>query len=274
MSSPTPAAPNEAASSRGWIDLVLICLGGLLMVAGWLVAGVAAAGFGLVMPAVRWFGMRGRPVARALALVPAEVALAHREVTVAAGLVGHAEGVAAVQVVDDLVLEAAAIFAGRPVRGGAQRRYVASRAETMAALASDLHERAEALTAARAEVAGESCTVLLPADSNPDPDTWATVLLVLFAPAFVAWEIAAGLARLLWVLCDGIALRVRTLGRLAVRATGSVRTTVIRTARRWTDVRQRVKASCQEARHRFIAAKVQVRIRLRLARRGLHRRVS
>ena len=195
MSSPTPAAPNEAASSRGWIDLVLICLGGLLMVAGWFVAGAAAAGFGLVMPAVRWFGMRGRPVAGALALVPAEVA-------------------------------------------------------------------------------GESCTVLLPADSNPDPDTWATVLLVLFAPAFVAWEIAAGLARLLWVLCDGIALRARTLGRLAVRATGSVRTTVIRTARRWTDVRQRVKASCQEARHRFIAAKVQVRIRLRLARRGLHRRVS
>ena len=56
MSSPTPAAPNEADTSRGWIDLVLICLGGLLMVAGWFVAGAAAAGFGLVMPAVRWFG--------------------------------------------------------------------------------------------------------------------------------------------------------------------------------------------------------------------------
>jgi hypothetical protein len=256
MSSPS------STTTHVWIDLVLIGAGGALAHAGWPVAGALVAGFGVMVPAVRWFGGRGRSVDRAIRLVPPELASAHQEVVAAATLADPA----AVDAADDLVLEAAAIFAGRPVRGGAQRRYVQSRAETLAGMAAELTERAEALSAAHAELAPYSVDVYPPASA--DRDTFAMVLLVVFAPAFVVWEVLAGVVTLSWALADGVMLRGRTLGRLTVRGATTLVGTVSRTVRRWSELRQRVKASWQEARHRFVAAKLRLRLRLRLARRA------
>jgi hypothetical protein len=103
---------------------------------------------------------------------------------------------------------------------------------------------------------------LPPAEAQPDraetgaPGGWLVgALLVLLAPAFLAWELVTGTARALVALVDGLALRVRTAGRALLWALRAGAALLARTLRRWADLRGRVVAAAAEARGRFLAAR-------------------
>jgi hypothetical protein len=89
------------------------------------------------------------------------------------------------------------------------------------------------------------------------------VMLVLLAPFFLAWELVTGAVRAVVALADGVALRLRTAARALVWAVRAAFALVGRTVRRWAELRRRVVAAAAEARGRFLAARLRVRLAVR-----------
>ena len=273
------AEDRLGAGRRLWIDALLVAGGGACVAAGWPAAGVPLVVTGLVLPGVRRLGARaGARDGRLHRLVPPELASAHRAVVAAARLPGvDAAGV--VEAADDLLLESAALLAGRPPRGAAQRRFVAARVRVMEETAAALEERHGAWTAARAEVDGLATPGLGDAteaaappevvEARSRPGLLVGVLVVLLMPAFVAWDLVRGTGRAAVALADGVALRLRTAGVLAVRGICAAGRGVLRAGAAWWALRRHLVVAAGEARHRVVAARLRVQLHLRRARRGL-----
>ena len=253
-----------------WIDALLVAAGTGLAVTGSPLAGAPLVALGLVLPGLRVVTGRGASGRNPARLVPPELAGAHAELRGAAALAGIPDQAAAPAAGDRAVLEVAAVLAGRPPRGAAQRRLVAVRVRALHDTAAGLRSHHESWREATAEV-----DALAPAGpaaptshgpSGPRQDgggPLVTVLLVVLAPAFLAWELATGGVRAAGALADGVALRARTAGRAAVWAGRGTATLAARTARRWVSLRHRVAAAAAEARARFLAARLRARLRLR-----------
>jgi hypothetical protein len=259
---------------RWWIDVLLVAVGGAAFAAGSPVGAAALVAIGLAVPLVHVIGVRGRTVDRAFRFAPTELAQRHERVRRAAARLGQdaTAARAAVDRADDVVLEAAAIFGGRPVRGATHRRYVQQRCALLDHLTVELTDRAKALAAATAEVDELDPLPTTGTDrdlaSSPSPsssDPLATALLVLLGPLFVAWELGATFVRGAIALVDGIALRLRTIARLSARAFVAVCRSVLVAARRWRDARDRLAVSWREARRQFAVARFRVRLRLHRA---------
>jgi hypothetical protein len=86
---------------------------------------------------------------------------------------------------------------------------------------------------------------------------------VVLAPAFLAWELVTGVVRAVVALADGVALRARTAGRALLWAARAGAVLVVRSVRRWAELRRLVVAAAAEARGRFLAARLRARLRLR-----------
>jgi hypothetical protein len=229
-----------------WIDLLLVLVGTGLA-AAFRQPGLAApfVVLGLVFPAVRSVGVGSRRVDAVAHHAPEEVRAAHRRVVLVAEVVGDRR---AIEAAEDVLLEAAALFAGRTPRRGVQRRYVRQQVEALAALASDL----EAVVEARSELdALDPDAALLPERCR---DVLATVLLWVLGPFFVAWEVGAAAVRLTIAFVDGVLLRLRIVLALGWRLLRGV-----------DDAWRRFRASWAEARARFVGARLRIRLRLRRA---------
>jgi hypothetical protein len=252
-----------------WIDALLVAAGVALAVAVDPVAGVPVVALGLVMPALR-VSARRRTGGRGLAhLVPPEVAAAHADLRSAAGLDGVPDGRAVLAEADDGLLEVAAVLAGRPPRGAAQERLVRTRVAAWTAAAADLRDHHRSWCEAVAEV---DALAPGPADAPGGDDATSPrsadgvlvgVLLVVLAPAFLGWELVTGAVRAVIALADGVALRLRTAGRALVWALGAAVALVGRTLRRWAELRRQVVDAAAEARRRFLAARLRVRLAVR-----------
>jgi len=85
--------------------------------------------------------------------------------------------------------EVAAVLAGRPPRAASQRRFVDVRLQAMNDAASELEERHQAWSAARAEVDAIAAGILLPEPSLPTRDgVLVRMLVVVLFPGFAAWD--------------------------------------------------------------------------------------
>ena len=261
-----------AVGRRQWVDVLLVVAGVSLTVAGWPIAGLPLILIGLLMPARSWFVNRhasGRSVAR---LVPPELAAAHAAVIDAASLPGVVGAQSTLAAADESLLEVAAVLAGDPPRGGAQRRFVAARVRVLDDAAHTLRERHDAWVAACAEVESLSGIALPePPEEEATDHALVGVLVVALAPAFLFWEVVVGAGRGVIHLADGLVLRVRTAARLLVHAGRAVASLAAAVVRSWADWRRRVLAAMRAARHRFVAARVRLRLRWRQARRGVRR---
>ena len=263
---------NEFVVRRGvWIDVLLVAAGLWCAPTGWPALGAALIALGLVLPAVRWFGARRGSAQRVRHLVPTALMDSHAAVLIAAALPGVADPHTVIETADDVVLEVAAVLAGRPPRGATQRRFVESRVRMMKATTAELRERHHAWTEARAEVDSIASGVTLPAIAPQTRDgLLVRFLVVTLFPLFAAWDLVQLTARGAIGLCDGVALRLRTIARIASRAALTVAATLRDLSRRWTEVRTTIVRAVGETRHRFVATRVRVRIRLRQARRRLN----
>jgi hypothetical protein len=257
---------------RRWIDVLLVGAGGFCAFNGWPAPAVALVGLGAVMPALHWRAARreGDALDR---LVTPDVVAAHRDVLAAAALPGVPDAGDALDLADEALLEVAALLAGRPPRGGAQRRFVAARVDAMASAAAALRDRHHAWTAARAEVDAiapsaldESRTDGAPVQSEASGPL-VGLLVVVLLPAFVLWDAVCGSGRALVALVDGFALRLRTAGALALRLVAGAGSLVVRGYHAWHDIRVHVMAAAKEARHHVVAARLRLRLQLRRARR-------
>jgi hypothetical protein len=248
-----------------WIDALLVAGGTGAAIAGWAEIGVPVAILGVILPLLSWTARRSGRGQNLYRLVPAELVAAHRDLLAAAALPGVTDGPGALRAADDGLLEVAGLLGGRSPRGGAQRRFVAAHVAAMTDAALDLRERHSAWTAARAEV-----NAISPADITTEPAPGGVLVglfvIVLF-PLFLLWDVVRGAGRGIVSLLDGVALRLRTAGRLAVRAGAAVVGFTVRSFRAWEIARDRVIDSAREARHRVVAARVRLRLRLRRARR-------
>lgn len=254
-------------SSIRSIDFLLLVGGVVLAAAGWPEAGGPVGALGLVMPALAWRAKRRGRGSALYALVPREVAVAHRGVLTAASLPGVVDGDDLVAEAGDLLLEVAALLSGRQPLGGAQRRFVKSRAAAMNSAAADLRERHQAWTEAQVEV--EAIGSPLPPAATEETAGGPLVgafVLVLF-PLFLVWDVVRAGARAIVAVGDGILVRVRTIGRLGVQAVVSMGDAVVGAFRTWASLRDRVADAAREARHRVVAARLRMRLRLRRARR-------
>lgn len=188
----------------------------------------------------------------------------------AAALPGVPDATSVVEAADDAVLEAAALLAGRPPRGAAQRRFVDARSRAMSEAAAELRERHEAWIAAWTEVDALAPVVppeqAVPAPSSPG--ALVSLLVVLLFPAFVGWDIVCVTGRGLAALADGLALRARTAGILAVRAVLAVAALGARARGVWRDLRSALVDAVTEAHRRISSARLHLRLRLRRARRA------
>jgi hypothetical protein len=108
-----------------------------------------------------------------------------------------------------------------------------------------------------------------PAHSAGSPDHLATILLWLMAPLFIVWEIGAAACRGMSALVDGIALRLRTILRLLIRAFAAGGRAIVAAGRRWREARLRFIGSWTEARRQFTAARFRLSLRMRRARRAV-----
>jgi hypothetical protein len=160
-------------SRRTWIDLVLV-LGGIACVTkGVAFVGVPLVSLGAVTPLLR-FRRRERSEALA-AFVPPELVEAHRGLVGAAALPGVVDGPEVIAAADDALLETAAFLVGRPPRGVAQRRFVATRVTVMRETERVLRERHKAFADAVVELDAlaripTSDAPASPAD--PEPASW------------------------------------------------------------------------------------------------------
>jgi hypothetical protein len=257
----------------GWIDALLVAVGSSCIASGWAPVGIPLIVLGIATPAVRWSARRRDPELGLRPLVPTEVADGHAAVLAAASLPGVVDATGAIDAAGDMLLEVAAALVGRPPRGAAQRRLVASRVHAMSEMSIDLRERHETWTTASAEVDAITTGVLPEAPEPPAARDGVLVglLLVVLTPGFLAWDLARGIARGLVGLRDGLALRVRLAGRLLMAAATGLVDDLRRAARSWRALRDRLVAAAAEARHRFVAQRLRLRIRLRLRRRGIRR---
>jgi hypothetical protein len=266
-------SPKEGPVS--WIDALLVAAGLVLAATVQPLAGVSLIALGLVLPGLR-LSARRRSGRRGVAhLVPPEAAAAHADLESAASLEGVPDRDQIMAAADDGLLEIAAVLAGRPPRGAAQHRLVRAHTETWTTTAADLRAHHESWREAVAEL-----DALAPAQAtaeNAEADTAGTkepggwlvgAMLVLLAPAFLAWELVTGAMRALVALADGLALRVRTAGRALVWTLRAGVTLVARTLRRWAELRRRVVAAAVEARGRFVTASLRARLHLRRRRRS------
>lgn len=256
-------------SSTRWTDVLLLLAGVALAVAGRPEAGAPVALLGLLMPLLTWqAGRAGR--GRALyRKVPSDVAVAHRNVLAAAGLPGVADADEVVDDADDALLEVAALLGGRPPRGATQRRFVAARVAAMVSTTDDLRERHQLWTEAAAEVDAIGSPV--PAAEESRGGVLVVVFVGLLFPLFLGWDLVRGVGRAVVGVVEGLALRVRTAGRLVVQGVASVGGLVARAFHAWASMRDRVVESAREAHHRVAAARLRMRLRLRRARRIAHR---
>ena len=260
-----------------WIDALLVAAGLVLAATGRPLAGVPLVALGLVLPGLR-LSARRRSGRRGVAhLVPPEVAAAHADLQAAASLEGVPDGGAVMAAADDALLEVAAVLAGRRPKGAAQHRLVRVHTEAWAATAADLRAHHESWREAVAEL--DALAPLPPAEAEAHADSAASAetgtaggwlvgaLLVVLAPAFLAWELGTGTVRATVALADGLALRARTAGRALVWILRAGVALLARTLRRWAELRRRVVAAAAEARGRFLAARLRARLVLRRHRR-------
>jgi hypothetical protein len=189
----------------------------------------------------------------------------------AAALSGIPDSVEVIDAADEALLEAAALLAGRPPRGAAQRRFIAARVAAMTDATAALDERHEAWTQARAEVDAISFVALSEAPAQPARDLLVGVLVVVLLPAFLVWDLVRALGHGILALLDGIALRVRTLGCLIVRGVMAGAAVLQRVGDMWAGLRERLVDAVSEAHHRVAAARLRLRLRLRRARLRLRR---
>jgi hypothetical protein len=275
---PEPTVPLEdvvdrLAVRRRWVDVLLIVVGVGAITGGWRLLGVALIGFGLVTPLLRRSGKR-REAADLAHLVPPQLVAAHREVLAAAALPGVDGADAVIDASVDALLEVAAILLGRPPRGATQRRLVAAHMAAMAETAAQLRQWSEAWIAARAELE-ELCSVLppeRPVDQVDDrADLLVGVLTVTLAPFFIAWDGLRLTARALVLLVDGLALRIRTVACLVVRAASCIGALAVRAHQAWMAARVRVVAAAVNAHRRFGGTRAQILLRFRRARQHARR---
>ena len=262
MSTSAVAVPAH----RWWIDALLVGTGATAAAFGWYLAGGIVVAVGLSFPLLHAIGVRGRSSAHALRYAPPDLADRVQRIHAVAARVPDVETRRAVERADDFLLEAAAIFAGRPVRGATHRRYVRQRSALLDGILTDLTERADALTAARAEVDALDVHHVDRVESQPSAsDPLATALLWLLTPLFIVWELGATLWSGTLRFVEGIVLRLRTLATLLLRGVVAVGRLVLASLRRWRDLRIRFAASWREARRQFVAARLRLRLRLRRA---------
>jgi hypothetical protein len=248
-----------------WIDALLVAAGLALAATGHPLAGGLLAGLGLVMPVLRLSARRRAGDRGLLHLVPDEVADAYADLWGAAALDGVPDAAAVMAAADDGLLEIAAALAGRPTRGAAQARLVRARVEAWEATAADLRAHHEAWLEAVAELDALAPLPAAPAAEAPSTEggVLSGMLLVVLAPVFLAWELVTGSVRATLALADGIALRLRTGARALLWTIRATLALLGRTLRLWADLRRRVVAAAAEARGRFLAARLRVRLRLR-----------
>ncbi|HET7489993.1 MAG TPA: hypothetical protein VFJ85_18855 [Acidimicrobiales bacterium] len=260
-------APADALTvgRRRWIDLLVVIAGGCLVVAGLPLAGVPLVALGLVAPLVHRSGRRHH--GEVYHLVPAGLADSHRALLAAAALPGVVDGRAVAAAADDALLECAALLAGRAPRGAAQRRFVAARERALREATDDLEQWHRAWADAKAEL--EQLGPALPEPEPPAPRAGAVVAVVAVAllPAFLLWDGLVLAGRALVVLVDGLALRVRTAARLCVVGVVSVAGLARQARRVWNSARAVLVSAAVEARRRASSLRLQVRLRLRRARR-------
>ena len=261
-------------SLLSWIDVVLVAAGAALAAGnGRPVAGLVLVGLGLVMPGLRLVTRRrtGGGAAAVARLVPPDLAEAHAAVRAAATLPGVPDAAEVVAAADHSLLEVAAALAGREPRGAAQRRLVAGRVAALQQAESDLYAHHEAWREAVAEVDALAPTESGVGHAGPtsagtaaDRDgPMVTLMLILLAPLFLAWELVTGTLRALRALIDGVALRIRTAARAVLWAMHAARWLVARAVRQWSALRRRVVEAAGAARARFLAARLRLRLRFR-----------
>lgn len=256
-----PEAP--LAPRRRWIDVILICAGGACLLLGWWLPGAALVAFGLVVPLLQRSGRR-----RGLSdHVPAELAAVHRDLVNAATLPGvrHTD---VLEEAEESLLEVVALLGGKEPRRGAQRRLVAARCAAMAAAAAELRLWSDAWLAAKAEVdiVDSVSAVAQPPEREPGTGWLVGALAVGLSPVFLAWDIVCLVSRGVVLFADGLALRVRTAGRLLVRGFTGLIGLAARARQSWAHARAQLAYSVAEARHRFLATRARLHLRLRRAR--------
>ena len=264
------AADRLTVGRRRWIDVLLALTGIAVAAAGWPAAGVPLVSLALVVPLLHRLGRRGEGTAVAH-LVPPELAAAHAAVRRAAALPGvPGSSSAVIDAVDDTVLEVAALLRGRLPRGAAQERFVAARVAAMDRATEELQQWHEAWLVARDEVEAISPSPAPAEAAPPARGNRALVgaFLVLLFPLFAMWDVAVGAGRGVIALVDGIAFRVRTALRLIVQV--AARVTVIGSVARgaWNDARAAFVIAASDARAAVVSARLEVRLRLRRARRA------
>jgi hypothetical protein len=200
-------------------------------------------------------------------LVPDEVAAAHERVRVAARRPGISEPGVAVDAADDVLLEVAALLAGRAPAGEPQAAYVAARTAYLDDLATALEERGDAWRQATIELESLSTVdAVAPADRPARDGLLVSAFVVALSPLFLAWDLVRGIVhgaiaavhaagRLVRSACSCVAGLLRRVGRSVVAA-----------MRRWRSYRDRVTAAIREARARVVAARLRLRLRLRRVR--------
>jgi len=265
------AAPGQP--NRFWVDALLIGVGLFLAFHGFLIAGVAIGLFAVVFPVLRWRS-RGRGTADLYPSIPPELADAHRAVLGATRLAGVQNGDESVEIADEMVIEVAAVLAGRPVRGAAQQRFVAARIAVLQDMISEMRERHNAWEAATAELATIAAPIAF-AESEQRRGGWLVgAFVVVMFPFFMAWDVIAFGARLVVRLLEGVVLRVRATARLLLRTAHGLRSSVVRVWRVWRVTRAALVTSLADARHRIFAMRNRFRLRLRRARTSVPLRAS
>jgi hypothetical protein len=245
------------------IDVLLVAAALAAAAAGIPAAGAPLLVLGLVVPTLRWVGGHRDRGERVAHLVPPQLATAYRDVCRASALEGVLDVGAVVRSADDAMLEVAAVLGGRSPRGGAQRRFVATRVRALRDTAAELTERHETWLAARRELDELAPDVVTASPARRREGVLVTLLLVTLAPAFLAWDTAGALARCVVAFVDGVALRARTAIRLVVRIASATRSAAVAALRRWNELRTAVAEAAAAARARFVAARVRLRLRLR-----------
>lgn len=257
---------NVSLVRNRWIDALLLVGGVACLVAGWAVPGIALLVVGAVAPLVRWTGRR-RGAADVYDLVPESLSERHAAVVAAAELDGVVEPAAVVDAADDVLLETAALLVGRPPRGRAQWRLVEARVRALADVVAELEERHQAWVEARRELdemAPPPAVETAPTERSGVP---LRMLVAVLLPFFLTWDALAFAGRMALALVEGVAIRLRATGRVALRA-GRVFTGAAAAARRsWTELRSTFATAARDARRVATAAGLRVRLRLRAARR-------
>jgi hypothetical protein len=84
---------------------------------------------------------------------------------------------------------------------------------------------------------------------------------------FLAWDLTLGTGRATMALVSGLALRIRMVGRLVVRAGHDLVTYGVQVLRRWSEFRAGLHRAARRARGRFLATRLRLRLRVTRARR-------